>query len=200
MTDLKTPYTFGSVSTEKLIDDVEKLFGDVEEWSSEQFYICKEVSTCYLDDKEIKYHLVINVIDLENYGCDGDTKYSISMNVVPTLESLSEKSKENILDPFVKGDRQYYIDNPDSLIPDIMSYGYSIPIDSETCIDDDNKLDIIIKTAMSVAGTYSDLIGFYLDKQVNIIGNTGWDFLAEYCNDLDTVKAAIDRFKNSKND
>ena len=81
-----------------------------------------------------------------------------------------------------------------------MSYGYGIPIDSETCIDDDNKLDTIIKTAMSVAGAYSGLIGFYLDKQVNRIGNTGWDFLAEYCNDLDIVKAAIDRFKNSKND
>src|SRR5574344_829570 len=155
MTDLKTPYTFGSVSTEKLTDDVEQLFDDVDEWGSEQFYVRKEVSTCYLDDKEIKYHLVINVTDLEDYGCDEDgTKYSISMNVVPTFESLSENSKENILDQFMEEDRQNYIDNSDLLIPDIMSYGYSVPIDSETCVDDDSKLDTIVKTAMSVAGAY----------------------------------------------
>lgn len=41
---------------------------------------------------------------------------------------------------------------------------------------------------------YQVLIGFELDRYVNRIGNTGWDFLSDYCEDQDLIKLAIARF------
>jgi hypothetical protein len=59
----------------------------------------------------------------------------------------------------------------------------------------EDEVEHTIDSAMAVRHAVSGLIGFELDRHINAIGNTGWDYLSDYCEDQDLLQLAIARFK-----
>jgi hypothetical protein len=92
-------------------------------------------------------------------------------------------------------DREFYKNNTDALLPDIISYGFGITLRSET-VENPEDVEDKVNSAIAVRHGVSGLIGFELDRYVNRIGNTGWDLLADYCNDEDIIKKALARYNS----
>jgi hypothetical protein len=183
----KMKYEFDGISTEQFNEQDKELFTEYYDGT----LIEKDNFTVELDSKEVKLHLYIEHIDMSEYE-DTDDQI-ISIGVVPAFESLSEKHQQDILGQFTEDDQEYFKNHTDELLQDSISYGFGITLRSETVKEDDveNKINSAIAVRHSVSG----LIGFELDRYVNRIGNTGWDFLADYCEDQDLIKSAMARFK-----
>ena len=158
----------------------------------DNLFIVEKPFTVYMDnDKEIKLHTVIENLDMADY--EDSTEHIIIISVIPDFNSLSDKNKENILSQFSDEDREDLLNDKDGLLYDIYSYGFSIPIKTvETSID---KADYIVDSAKAVYFGIQGLIGFELDKYKNRLGNTGWDMLNDFCNDVDLIKTALARYK-----
>ena len=151
--------------------------------------IKSEPFTVELDNKEVKLHIFIEDLDMAEY--DDCEDHIITIGVVPDFTDLSKKNQENILDQFMPEDR----DNLDNmtLTHEGMLYGYNVPLHSVT-VTDLNKVEDTIDSAIAVHSAIESLIGFDLDKMVNRLGSTGWDFLNDFCCDIDFVTTAINRY------
>jgi hypothetical protein len=117
-------------------------------------------------------------------------EHIITIGVVPAFESLTEKHQEDILSQFMEEDRVFYKNNTDALLFDIILYGFGITLRNET-VENPEDVEDKVNSAIAVRHAVSGLIGFELDRYVNRIGNTGWDFLANYCNDEDLTANAM---------
>ena len=180
-------YEFDGISTEQFNEQDRELFTEY----YDGILIEKDNFTVELDSKEVKLHLYIEHIDMSEYE-DTDDQI-ISIGVVPAFESLSEEHQQDILGQFTDEDKEYFKNHTDELLQDSISYGFGITLRSETVKEDDveNK----INSAIAIRHAVSGLIGFELDRCMNRIGNTGWDFLADYCNDADLIQMACSRFE-----
>lgn len=156
-------------------------------------WISKEPFKVELDTKEIELHLFIEYLDMSEYIADCNTQ-EVSIGIVPTFDSLSDEHKNQILSQFTAEDREQYKANPTALLYDILTYGFKLTLHTETT-EDLNKVDHLIKSAVAVSPCVSGLIGFDLDRIFNKIGNTGWDFLSDYCEGADLMKLAMDRYR-----
>ena len=145
--------------------------------------------TVELEDKEVELHIFIEDIDMAEF--DNCVDHIISIGVVPAFKSLSKKHQEDILDQFEPEDRDS-LDNI-TLAYEGMIYGYNVPLHTITVTDLD-KVEHTVDSAIAVHGAVEGLIGFDLDKMVNRLGNTGWDFLNDYCCDKDLIATAIARY------
>ena len=156
-------------------------------------WISKEPFKVELDTKEIELHLFIEYLDMSEYTADCNTQ-EISIGVIPTFDSLSDEHKNQILSQFTAEDLKTYKANPTALLYDILTYGFKLTLHTETT-EDLNKVDHLIKSAVAVSPSVSGLIGFDLDRMFNRIGNTGWDFLSNYCENANLIQLAMDRYK-----
>ena len=181
-------YEFSGISTEQFNPQDRELFTEYYDGT----LIEKDNFTVELDNKEVKLHLYIEPIDMSEYE-DTDDQI-ISIGVVPAFESLSEKHQQDILGQFTEEDQEYFKNHTDELLQDSISYGFGITLRSVTVKE--NDVENKINSAIAVRSAVSGLIGFELDRYVNRIGNTGWDFLADYCNDEDPVKKALARYNS----
>ena len=193
MTTTEQQYKFSTMTAErfdeKCMDNFTNHFDTI--------WISKEPFKVQLDTKEIELHLFIEYLDMSEYMTDCNTQ-EISIGVIPTFDSLSDKHKNDLLSQFAEEDREQYKANPTALLYDIMSYGFELTLHTETT-EDLNKVDHLIKSAVAVSPCVSGLIGFDLDRMFNRIGNTGWDFLSDYCEGADLMKLAIDKFRKDVN-
>lgn len=181
-------YEFDGISTEQFNEKDRELFTEYYDGT----LVEKDSFTVELDDKEIKLHLYIRDIDMSEY--DDTEEHIILIGVVPTFESLSEKNQQHYLKQFTEDEREYYKKHADELLQDMISYGFEITLRSET-VTDLNEIEHKINSAIAVRHAISSLIGFELDRYVNRIGNTGWDFLADYCEGRDLIELAKARFE-----
>ena len=181
-------YEFKGMSTEQFNPQDREKFWELYNGT----LIEKEPLTVWLDDKEVKLHLYIEDVDMSEY--DDTEDHVISIGVVPSFDCLSEKNKENILGQFADDERESISKDTIGLLQESMCYGFRIDLRSETVQPDEveHKIDCAIAVRHAVSG----LIGFELDRCVNRIGNTGWDFLSDYCEDADRIKIALDRYEN----
>lgn len=180
-------YNFDGIQTDKEPDNNEFInFYD-------NLFIVKEPFTVYMgdDDKEVKLHTVIEDIDMYDY--EDSTNHIITISVIPDFDSLSEKNKENILSQFSDDDRENMLKDKDSLLYDIYSYGFNVPIREVNTTPEQSGY--VIDSAKAVYFGIQGLIGFELDKCKNRLGNTGWDMLDDFCNDVDLIKSALARYK-----
>ena len=188
MTTAEKQYKFSTMTAEQFneqdMDNFTNYFDTV--------WISKEPFTVELDTKDIKLHLFIEYLDMSECIADCNTQ-EISIGVIPTFDSLSDKHKNDLLSQFTAEDREQYKANPTTLLYDILCYGFKITLHTETT-EDLNKVDHLIKSAVAVSPCVSGLIGFDLDKMQNRIGNTGWDLLSDYCEGADLLKLAMDRY------
>ena len=189
MTTTEKQYKFNTMTTEQFNEK------DMDNFTNhyDTIWISKEPFKVELDTKEIELHLFIEYLNMSECIADCNTQ-EVSIGVIPTFDSLSDKHKNDLLSQFAEEDREQYKANPTSLLYDILVYGFKITLHNETT-EDLNKVDYLIKSAVAVSPCVSGLIGFDLDKMQNRIGNTGWDFLSDYCEGEDLLKLAMDKFR-----
>ena len=182
-------YRFSTMTTEQFNEQ------DMDNFTNhfDTIWISKEPFKVQLDTKEIELHLFIEYLDMSECIADCNTQ-EVSIGVIPTFDSLSDEHKNQILSQFTAEDREQYKANPTALLYDIMCYGFKLTLHTETT-EDLNKVDHLIKSAVAVSPCVSGLIGFDLDRMFNRIGNTGWDFLSDYCEGVDLIKLAMDRYR-----
>lgn len=172
-------YNFSTMSTDH--EPNEKNFTEV----SENTYICSEPIKVNLD-REIELYLFIEGID-KTYT--DDIHNIISIGVIPSFNSLSKKGQQSILEQYDNEDVEKIDDL--QILYDILSYGYRVTLHEETVLDE--QFMYKLNSAKAVYPVISGLIGFELDKRINAIGNTGWDFLDDYCNDRDLLQLALNK-------
>ena len=154
-------------------------------------YMLKAPFKVYLENKDIDLYLYIEHIDMSEYE-QGNTDNIIEISVVPSFSSLSEKNQESILSQYDEQDRETMKSDTFYLLHDILSYGFHVPLRRETVTAE--QVEHAIKSAKAIHSGITGLIGFELDRIVNRIGNTGWDFLDEFCNDKDLLQMALSRY------
>ncbi len=116
------------------------------------------------------YKFDIVVIDLYEVAGDAGTegKYAVGLYLVPTPNSLSKKALKEVANSMGVGTK--YVD-----IRSIQEYGHSILLkDLVTTTPEKAVLGLKKESEM-----IEFMIGFYLDKPVNRVGETGWTVLKE---------------------
>ena len=188
MTTTEKQYKFSAMMAERFNEQ------DMDNFTNhfDTIWISKEPFTVELDTKKIRLHLFIEYLDMSECIADCNTQ-EVSIGVVPTFDSLSEEHKNQILSQYTADEKERMLANPAALLYDILVYGYKIALHSETT-EDLNKVDHLIKSAVAVSPCVSGLIGFDLDRVFNRIGNTGWDFLSNYCENANLVQLAMNKY------
>ena len=178
-------FEFSGMSTDNFVDIKEFI-----EFQDSGLIIETVPFTVELENKEVELYLYIEDLDMSEY--DTITDHVISIGVIPSFDSLSEKNKENILDQFMPEDRESMLEDKESLLYDIFLYGMHVSLKSETVKE--SEAEHKVQSAIACRHAVSGLIGFDLDRYQNRIGNTGWDFLSSYCEDKDLIRTALARF------
>lgn len=188
MTTIEKQYKFSTMTAERFNEQ------DMDNFTNhfDTIWISKEPFTVELDTKKIKLHLFIEYLDMSECIADCNTQ-EVSIGIVPTFGSLSEEHKNQILSQYTADEKERMLANPAALLYDILVYGYKIALHAETT-EDLNKVDHLIKSAVAVSPCVSGLIGFDLDRVFNRIGNTGWDFLSNYCENANLVQLAMNKY------
>ena len=177
-------YEFSGISTEQY-EDIKEFM----EYQDNGLIIETVPFTVELEDKEVELYLYIEDLDMAEF--DTVTDHIVSIGVIPSFDSLSKDSQESILDQFMPEDRDKMLEDKESLLFDIFLYGFHLGLRSETVKQEDAEKTV--ESAIAVRRAVSGLIGFELDRYMNRIGNTGWDFLDDYCNDKDLLQMALAR-------
>ena len=188
MTTTEKQYKFSTMTAERFNEQ------DMDNFTNhfDTIWISKEPFTVELDTKKIKLHLFIEYLDMSECIADCNTQ-EVSIGIVPTFDSLSEEHKNQLLSQYTADEKERMLANPAALLYDILVYGYKIALHTETT-EDLNKVDHLIKSAVAVSPCVSGLIGFDLDRVFNRIGNTGWDFLSNYCENANLVQLAMNKY------
>ena len=105
--------------------------------------------------------------------------------MIPTFSSLSKKRQNDVIESSC-------VDDPNTM--DVFDYGISLVFAREDTIGEYDK-SIMDKIA-SIVDNIDSLRGFYLDKAQNHIGTDGWMMLDDYINDVNFVKATLEKFKD----
>lgn len=178
-------FEFSGISTEQY-EDIKEFI----EYQDQGLIIETVPFTVELENKEVELYLYIEDLDMSEY--DTVTDHVISIGVIPSFDSLSKDNQEKILDQFMPEDRERMLEDKEGLLFDIFLYGFHLGLRSETVKQEDAEKTF--ESAIAVRRAVSGLIGFELDRHMNRIGNTGWDFLDSYCTDKDLLQMALARF------
>ena len=182
-------YKFDNMTTETLNENDRQEFQEIE---YENTLVKTNPFIVELNNKKVKLHTYIKDTDMSEYG--DSNEHIIELGVVPDFKSLSKNKKEDILSQYTDDDKEYYKKNTDALLMDVLMQGYFITLHTETTTDE-NEVENLINSAIAVHHCVEGLIGFDLDKYQNRLGNTGWDYLEDFCNGKDLIKLAMKRFK-----
>jgi hypothetical protein len=179
---------FGISFQDSSLIDVESKFNpkrEMDDYDDTTFYLSNEVYH-HDQDPEFKFDYQYGI---EAYRYEDEEDHSIhtfyTLYMIPTFSSLSKKRQNDVIE-------SSGID--ESNIMDVFNYGISIVFDSENIIGEYDK-SIMDKIA-SIINAIDSFRGFYLDKAQNRIGTDGWMMLDDYINDVDFIKATIEKFKS----
>ena len=182
-------YEFDGISTESPVEPNTNEFYEI----YDRILIEKKPFTVELDDKEVELHLFIDDTDMAEY--EDTENHIITIGVVPAFKSLSKDHQDDILSQYdMDDDKEQLKNDTEWQLGDAISYGFGLPLRTVTVTNPDD-VEYTIKSAIAVRHAVSGLIGFELDRCMNRIGNTGWDFLADYCTDKDLLQMAMARFE-----
>lgn len=179
-------FEFDGMSTDNYVDIKEFL-----EYQDRELIIETVPFTVELENKEVELYLYIEDLDMSEYDTS-TTDHVISIGVIPSFDSLSEKNKEVILEQFMPEDRERMLEDKESLLFDIFFLGMHVLLKAETV--NESEAEHKVESAIACRHAVSGLIGFELDRYMNRIGNTGWDFLNNFCEDKDLIITALTRF------
>ena len=122
------------------------------------------------EDKPIKYHMLLEFWSDEECNC------GMNLYMMPTLDYISKDIIQKIAD-----DNDVHISDinerdilDNNIVPILMRQNIDFAIEGEWYTKEVVEL---LETATSVIPMIDRLIGFYLDKTINMIGTTNWDCL-----------------------
>lgn len=152
----------------------------------------KETFTHNENGLTFNYKYVIEVINGNTWN--GKDTYYVELSVVPEYDSLGKQHKNSVL--LFEG-----VDECDVNIFDVLNDGLSLSIGCEklptnnTPMNEHEEVMGALDSIASVFETINAMRGFYFDKYVNRIGNTGWDFLNDFINDIPFMDSLMKRHK-----
>ena len=156
----------------------------------------KETFTHDEDGLTFNYKYVIEVIN--GGACGVEDKYYVELSIVPTYDSLGKQHKKSVLS-------YACVDECDVNIYDVFDYGLSLSIGcvklpiNNTPMDEHKKLIGTLDSIASVFEAINAMRGFYFDRYINRVGNTGWDFLNDFINDVPFMDSLNKRMRQEKN-
>jgi hypothetical protein len=133
-------------------------------------YITKDIYEHIEEGLEHKYYYAIQVIDLGE-AC-GEEGYQVILHYVIHPQSVCERIINNIFEQFCDDD--FGIE--DIAWFDLMHEGCTIQLGSKHA-KDEIELEKVLLGAMTSVETINALRGFWLDREWNMIGTTGWDVI-----------------------
>ena len=140
------------------------------------------------EDKPIKYHMFLNFYDHENAGC------YVELLMLPTLDFISKDIIQELADhydiPVEHITERDIIEN--QIVPILEGKSLDFTIVDTWYTDDVIEL---LETATAVIPFINRIIGFNLDKAINMIGTTNWDCLKGLLDGSDPIKQTINRYK-----
>lgn len=177
----KVPYTASvnlhsypiKAETNKVPDiKIERIGGDVNwEKYGGQFIVDEK-----FNNGEFDYYLIIDFINVaEATGDEMEKPYAVEISAV----APSELSKEQINGAFesmgvdTPEERKRIMEDKKALAGILAEYGLKANMYGESGKDSKELMNNAKKQIPSITG----LFGFYMDKRMNAIGNTGWDFI-----------------------
>lgn len=139
--------------------------------------IFNDTDMVFYESKEIFHHEEEGLTFDYKYAiageyCEGELYYSLYL--VPCVDSLSEEKRASVASCCG-------IDEEEITIYDIWSYGCNVHLGTEKEKGEEFN-DEYFNLIASVFETINSMRGFYLDRYVNRIGNTGWDMLNDFVN------------------
>lgn len=172
------------------------------EWTTDDEIIFKSKEIYKYDFEEdamkFDYHLVLHleVLEIEELN---EQIYS-TLYLVPTAEYLDPKKVQQVC-------KDYDV-KPHMIDFDMMHSEFIFPmlvqeiIDIEKIQEFSEKDEYIEKYLLSssiASENINRMLGFYMDKIMNMIGTTNWDLLHSCLEDIDPFKVALDRISNNIN-
>jgi hypothetical protein len=119
------------------------------------------------DSKPFEFAVCVTVTDLDS-AC-GEPGYLISVDAAKLPKYLTAKHRKDIASSMSITVKQL-------TVSDVASYGIAAPLDSFTVLTT-KELESKLTEIDNKLPVYDTMCGFYFDKVVNRIGNTGWDFI-----------------------
>lgn len=172
------------------------------EWTTDDVIILKSKEIYKYDFEEdamkFNYHLVLRleILEIEELN---EQIYS-TLYLVPTAEYLDPKKVQQVCKDYDV--KPYMIDF------DMMNSEFIFPMLVQEAIDIENiqefsEKDEYIEKYLLSASIASEhinmMLGFYMDKVMNMIGTTNWDLLHSCLEDIDPFRIALDRCSKAIN-
>ena len=176
-----------------------KEYWDIE-WTTDDQIILKSKEIYKYDFEEdnmkFDYRLILRfeILEIDELS---DQIY-VTLYLVPTAEYLDSKKVQQVC-------KDYDV-KPHMIDFDMMSNEFIFPMLVQETIDIENtqefsEKDEYIEKYLLSASIASEVIermlGFYMDKIMNMIGTTNWDLLHSCLTDIDPFKLALDRISNN---
>lgn len=172
------------------------------EWTTDDEIIFKSKEKYKYDFEEdsmkFDYHLILHIEILEIEELNNQI-YS-TLYLVPTAEFLDPKKVQQVCKNYDV--KSHMIDF------DMMSSEFIFPILTQETIDikniqefseKDKYIEQYLLSASIASEVINTMLGFYMDKIMNMIGTTNWDLLHSCLEDIDPFNVALDRISNNIN-
>ena len=172
------------------------------EWTTDDEIIFKSKEKYKYDFEEdnmkFDYHLVLHleVLEIEELN---EQIYS-TLYLVPTAEYLAPKKVQQVC-------KDYDV-KPHMIDFDMMHSEFIFPILAQETIDiekiqefseNDNYIQQYLLSSSISSESINMLLGFYMDKIMNMIGTTNWDLLHSCLEDIDPFKVSLNRISQNIN-
>jgi len=166
----RTPRGFGKAHSEKVPNiKLEQIGGDMN-WKEYggQFIVDEK-----FNNGEFDYYVIVDFTNLKNaMGEEATSKYLVTVNVVAPSQPAKKEIDSALESVGFDEERQKEIKKDKKALAGILSeYGLEAQVFHE---EGDNAKELM-DTAKTQIPAITNLFGFYMDKPVNMIGNTGWD-------------------------
>lgn len=132
-------------------------------------------ATKKLNNSEFDYWLFVEFINMyEQAGADNGGKYMITIKAVSPSEP-SDETKNDALDCLGLDEMKANMDTikPFEMANILNDYGTGAVLFSKR----GNNAKKLFNIARTECEKIKMMFGFYMDKQQNMIGNSGWDFI-----------------------
>ena len=140
------------------------------------------------EDKPIKYHMFLNFYGNEEFG------YSVQLLMLPTLDFIFKNIIQELADdydiPVEYVTERDVIEN--NIIPILETQELNFTVENTWYTDD--VIDLL-ETATAVIPFINRMIGFNLDRRINMIGTTNWDCLKGLLDGSDPFRETMNRYK-----
>lgn len=143
------------------------------------------------EGESIKYHMFLNLVSYEEMG------YGMQLLMLPTMDFISDNIINELADTY-DIPREHITERDiieNKIVPILETEKLDISIEGDWYTDDVIE---ILETATSIIPFINRMIGFNLDRAVNMIGTTNWDCLKGLLEGFDPIDKTIRSFKEAK--